>query len=182
MAGHALRISPLSSKVFVFLLFTGLGGNFLPAQLTEPASVFKPAVAQIQSRTHVPILLPSKLPSAAPERDIKAATGEATEEEYFISLYYSEDRNASYAAGFGGSKRIFGPRDLPNTRRVILSGGRAGRFRPVSCGGSCGPANLWWEQDGAMYQIQIKLGSDLAERDQEKILVETANSVVAVRR
>jgi hypothetical protein len=76
--------------------------------------------------------------------------------------------------------RIF--RDLPNTRRVALSRGRKGMFTPVSCGGSCAPANLWWEQNGVMYQIQIKLRSSSTEKDQEKILVETANSIVTARR
>jgi hypothetical protein len=55
-------------------------------------------------------------------------------------------------------------------------------FRPVSCGGSCAPANLWWEQNGVMYQIQIRLRSDSREKDQERILVETANSTVTARR
>ena len=98
---------------------------------------------------------------------------------YFISLYYSDlGSNADYAAGFGASMLI--SRDLG--RRVGLSGGRIGMFRPVSCGGSCAPANLWWEQDGVLYQIQIKLRSDLNEKDQEKILVDTANlSVTALR-
>jgi hypothetical protein len=100
---------------------------------------------------------------------------------YFISLYYSADANASYAAGFGASTIILQGRDLPNSARVALSGGRTGIFCPVSCGGSCAPANLWWEQDGVMYQIQVKLSSDLPEKEQQKILVETANSTVAVR-
>jgi len=55
-------------------------------------------------------------------------------------------------------------------------------FRPVSCGGSCAPANIWWEQNGVMYQIQIKLRSDSTEKDQERILVETANATVTARR
>ena len=55
-------------------------------------------------------------------------------------------------------------------------------FRAVSCGGSCAPANLWWEQNGVMYQIQIKLGRGTTESDQEKILIETANSSVPARR
>ena len=100
---------------------------------------------------------------------------------YFISLYYSGDANASYAAGFGGSTLILQDRDLPNSARVALSDGRTGIFRPVSCGGSCGPANLWWEQNAVMYQIQVKLSPDLSEKEQQKILVETANSTVAVR-
>ena len=167
----------------VLLLFTDFRSHVLMAQARGPAPVFKPALAQIQSQTRIPILLPSKLPSVIPERDIKVPSGEVREDGYFLSLYFSEHGgNAAFAAGFGGSTRIFGPQDLPNTRRVALSGGRTGMFRPVSCGGSCAPANLWWVQKGVMYQIQMKLGSGSRESDQEKILVETANSIVTARR
>ena len=166
----------------VLLLFTDFGSNFAMGQGKGPAPIFRPALEQIQSQTRIPILLPSRLPSAIPESGIKLASGEVRKDGYFISLYYSEDAIASYAAGFGGSTRILRSHDLPNTRRVALSGGRTGMFRPVSCGGSCAPANLWWEQNGVMYQIQIKLGSGSMEKDQEKILVETANSIVTARR
>jgi len=150
-------------------------------QTKGPARVFTPALQQIQSKTRIPILLPSTLPSAIPESGIKLASGEVRKDGYFISLYYSADANASYAAGFGGSTLILRDRDLPNSGRVALSDGRTGIFRPVSCGGSCAPANLWWEQNGVMYQIQVKLSPDLPEKEQQKILVETANSTVAVR-
>ena len=167
----------------VLLLFTDFRSIFVMGQAKGPAPVFRPALEQIQSQTPIPILLPSKLPSAIPERDIKVASGEVRGDGYFISLYFSEDGgDAAFAAGFGGSTRIFGPKDLPNVHRVPLSGGRTGMFRPVSCGGSCAPANLWWEQNGVMYQIQIKLRSDSTEKDQERILVETANATVTARR
>ncbi len=165
----------------VVFLFTDFGLNSVIGQARGPAPVFRPALEQIQSQTRIPILLPSMLPSAIPQKNIKLAVGEVRDGGYFISLYFSEAGvGATFAAGFGGSMRIF--QDLPNTRRVALSGGRTGMFRPVSCGGSCAPANLWWEQNGVMYQIQIKLRSDSQEKDQEKILVQTANSTVAARR
>jgi hypothetical protein len=152
------------------------------AQAKGPALVFRPALEQIQPQTRIPILLPYKLPPGISEKDIKLAAGESSEDGYFISLYFSEEgSSAAFAAGFGGSTRIFGPHDLPDTRWVALSGGRTGIFRPVSCGGSCAPANLWWEQNGVMYQIQIKLRSDSTEKDQEKILIATANSTVTAR-
>ena len=167
----------------VFLLFIHFRSDFATGQAKGPAPVFKPALEQIRSQTRIPILLPSRLPSAISKRGIKLAAGEVRDDGYFISLYFSEvGSNAVYAAGFGGSTRIFGLQDLPNTRRVALSAGRTGMFRPVSCGGSCAPANLWWEQNGVMYQIQIKLGSGSPEKGQEKILVETANSMVTARR
>jgi hypothetical protein len=151
-------------------------------QAKGPDRIFTPALEQIQSKTRIPILLPSKLPPGIPESRIKLASGEVRKDGYFISLYYSEDAvNAGYAAGFGGSTLILQDRDLPNSAWVALSDGRTGIFRPVSCGGSCAPANLWWEQNGGMYQIQVKLRPDLPEKDQQKILVETANSSVAVR-
>jgi hypothetical protein len=172
-------------RVRIFILagciLIELGSNPAVGQAKGPARVFTPALEQIQSKIHIPILLPSKLPSGIPASGIKLALGEVRRDGYFISLYCSEDAIASYAAGFGGSTLILKDRDLPNGARVALSDRRTGIFRPVSWGGSCAPVNLWWEQNGVMYQIQVKLSPDLPERDQQKILVETANSTVAVR-
>src|SRR5579872_1718934 len=90
----------------VLLLFTDFGSNFAMGQAKGPAPIFRPALEEIRSQTRIPILLPSRLPSAVPESGIKLASGEVREGGYFISLYYTEDANASYAAGFGGSTRI----------------------------------------------------------------------------
>lgn len=148
-------------------------------QINQPASIFRPALRQIQLKTRIPILLPKRLPSAIHERDIKLAVGEVRPDGYFISLYFSKSASgAAYAAGFGGSTEAFD--DLPNTHAVALPGGRTGIFRPASCGGSCTPANLWWKQNGIEYQIQIELASNLAEKDQQRILVGTVNSIVSV--
>jgi hypothetical protein len=178
----ALRIAMGAPVVaLVVFLFTDFGLNSVRGTGEGTRSGLRPALEQIESQTRIPILLPFKLPSAIPERDIKLASGSVSDDGYFISLYFSENGSeATFAAGFGGSTRILP--DLPNTRRVALSGGRTGMFRPVSCGGSCAPANLWWEQNGVMYQIQVKLRSDSTAKDQEKILVQTANSIVTARR
>jgi hypothetical protein len=170
-----------SALVLSLLIVAELAPNFATAQVGRPASVFRSPLQQIQSQTKIPILLPSKLPPIIIEKDIKLAMGEVKEDGYLISLDYSDLGEVSaLAATFSGSTQKFGPDDLRNAGRVALSGGRTGWFRPVSCGGSCAPANLWWEQNGVTYQIQIKLRSDTTEKYQQKILVETANSVVAV--
>jgi hypothetical protein len=177
------NIKRAPALAIVLLLFTHYQSESAMGQATGPAQVFRPALEQIQSQTRIPILLPTTLPSAIPEGSIKLTWGEVREDGYFISLYFSEEAsNATFAGGFGASTRIPGLQNLPNTHRVALSGGRIGIFRPVSCGGSCAPANLWWEQNGVMYQIQIRLGSGSAEKGQQKILVETANSMVTARR
>jgi len=151
----------------------------VPGQAKEPTLVFKPALEQIKSRTRIAIMLPSKLPPDITES--RVASGEVTQDGYFISLYYSKDTDASYAAGFGGSTVILQDRNVPRSTRVALSNGRTGIFRPVFCGPSCAPAKLWWEQDGVMYHIQLVLSPDLPDEEQQKILVETANSTVAAR-
>ena len=164
---------------FFAVLFTYFACNSLLAQATKPAAVFKAALDDIQGKTRIPIMLPSTLPTPIRESDIKLASGEVREDGYFISLYFEEiGSNASYAAGFGGSTRTLQATELPNTHTVALTHGRTGLFRPVYCGGSCAPANLWWEQHGLMYQIQIKLNSETPEKDQQKILVAAANSIV----
>jgi len=155
-----------------------LGSNLAPGQVRKPARVFKPALDEIQSKVSIPILLPSKLPPAVPESGIKLARGEVRKDGYYISLYYSEDANASYAAGFDGSTLILQDRDLPGSVRVPLSGGRTGIFRAVSCGGSCAPASLWWEENGVMYGVHIRLALNSPAKDQQNILVEAANSSV----
>jgi hypothetical protein len=176
-----LFVKRVSTLVLAGCFLVEFGSSPAMGQAKGPARVFTPALEQIQSKTRIPILLPSKLPSAIPESGIKLASGGVRKDGYFISLYCSADANASYAAGFGGSTLILQDRDLPNSARVALSNGRTGIFRPVSCGGPCAPANLWWEQNGVMYQIQAKLNPDLPEREQQKILVETANLTVAAR-
>jgi hypothetical protein len=175
-----MKGAPVAALVVLF--WTDFGLNSVISQTARPAPVFRPALEQIESRTRIPILLPSKLPSAIPESGIKLARGELRKDGYFISLYYSEDGIASYAAGFGGSTLILRDRDVTNSPRVRLSDRRSGIFRPVSCGGSCAPANLWWEQNGVMYNIQGQLGPGMPERNQQRILVEMANSTVAARR
>jgi len=167
---------PLLGGVFVLasgVLTLGAG------QANVPAQVFEPALAQVRGKTQIPILLPSKLPSVIRVQDIKLARGEVSSDGYGISLYYEElMSNAAFAASFGGTRKVF--RDLPNTKPLVLASGIVGMFRPVSCGGSCAPANLWWEQGGVMYQIQIKIRSDMSEDEQSKILLGTANSTVTI--
>ena len=177
MEAQNVRTEFIFAFVSVFVTVFALSPS--AGQGNEPAQVFRPALAQVRGKTRVAILLPSKIPTGIREGDIKLASGRVSENGYFISLYYTETGvDAAFVAGFGASTQVF--RSLPNTRAVKFTNGIVGMFRPVSCGGSCAPANLWWEQNGVMYQIQIKLPSTTNEQEQERILVDTANSLVTV--
>jgi hypothetical protein len=97
-----------------------------------------------------------------------------------VALYYELGvGDAGFAASFSARKNAgYSPRELPNVEEVKLAGGIVGFFRSVSCGGSCAPANLWWEQDGTLYQIQLKLPSTLREKKQLRIIMAVADSAI----
>lgn len=140
--------------------------------------VFLSGLAEIKAKTRVPVLLPSELPR--PFNDAKHATLGATADDYTVSLYYELGAgDAGFAASFGATdKPRFSLRELENERKVKLANGIVGFFRPVSCGGSCAPANLWWEQGAVLYQFQLKQRSTLRERDQQRIIMAVANSAI----
>jgi hypothetical protein len=144
--------------------------------LPEPlASV----LSEIKAKSRVPVLLPSKF--SDPIRGAKYAVVEsASDNEYSIILYYELGiGDAGFAAFFEANAHPnYGPKDIGNVREVKLSRSLVGYFRPVSCGGSCAPANIWWKENQVLYQIQLKLSPDLREDDQQKVITAVANSAI----
>jgi hypothetical protein len=143
------------------------------------AKVFLATLSKVKASSHVVILLPSELPQ--PIAGAKhAAVEAASKNEYAISLYYELGvGDSGFAASFGAKAYPrYRPDELPNLHRVQLAHDIVGYFHPVSCGGSCAPANLWWEEDQVLYQIQLRLPSTLPVRDQQNAIVTTANSAI----
>ena len=104
----------------------------------------------------------------------------ASDKEYAIILFYKLGiGDAGFAAFFQAQRD---PDEdlqaLPNVRKVELSHGLRGYFRPVSCGGSCAPANIWWRNDRVLYQIQMVFPSTLRESDQQRAITAVANSAI----
>lgn len=142
-------------------------------------NVFGSVLAEVKAKTKVPVLLPTELPR--PFSDAKhARVDKATADEYVLSLYYDLNaEDAGFAALFEATNNPhYPPRELGNVRELKLAGGFTGFFRPVNCGGSCAPANLWWEQGAVLYQIQLKLPSTLGEKKQPGIITTVANSAI----
>jgi hypothetical protein len=143
-------------------------------------ALFKGAVSEIGAASRVPIQLPTLIPESIAQYGVKRVFGARTDDGYTVSLYYSEEAsNASFAAMISGSTNTFD--SFPNTVSVQLANGARALFRPVQCGGSCAPANLWWQVDGVQYQVQVKLPSQLDHEAQKQLLVEMANSMSLVR-
>lgn len=141
--------------------------------------VFTSALSEIKAKSPIPVLLPSELPQSLVKAKY-ASVETASADKYAISLYYELGvGDAGFAASFMAEAHPgYGPEDLPNVSKVKLSRGIIAYFRPVSCGGSCAPANLWWEEDQALYQVQLELSSTLPERDQQKEMIAIADSAI----
>jgi hypothetical protein len=150
---------------------------------TKPAGsvsgVFLSVLSEVKARTDIPVLLPSELPS--PFSAAKhAIVNKAAADEYAVSLYSELGiGDAGFVASFTASDNPgYCPEELANVREVKLANEVTGFFRPVSCGGSCAPANLWYKQGAVLYQIQLKLPPSLAEKKQRGIITAVANSAI----
>jgi hypothetical protein len=138
-----------------------------------------PALADVKAKSRIALLLPSEL--SQPLAEAKHAVVEtASDDAYAISLCYELGvGDSGFAASFMANAHAdYGPKDLPNVDEVKLSRGLTGYFRPVTCGGSCAPANLWWEENRILYQIQLKLPSTLSGNDQQRVIIAAANSAI----
>jgi hypothetical protein len=161
-----------ATSVLCAAVRANVAGSSLP-------DVFLSVLAEVKANTTVNVLLPTELPR--PFSDAKyASVDNAAADGYAVSLYYELGvGNAGFAASFGAKNNApYSPRELPNVQEVKLARGIVGFFRPVSCGGSCAPANLWWVRGAALYSLQLKLPSALREKKQQKIITQVANSAI----
>ena len=153
------------------------GATSHPSERSLPAA-FVPVLPEVKAKSGIPVLLPSELfGSLAKAKYAVIQKGAAN--EYAISLYYELGvGDAGFAALFAAqAKPNYDPRELSDSE-VKLARGMIGYFRPVSCGGSCAPANIWWQNHGTLYQVQIKLPSTLSEQAQKMAIKSVADSAI----
>src|SRR3954470_3979880 len=139
-----------------------------PANLN---TLFADTLPAVKAKTSIPILLPDSLPS---DFDALYASGVGRRREYSIGLAAAPDcggATACFVADFSARRggKPFG------RGKVTLTGGRHGRFQPLSCGGSCSPPSISWKQGGVTYSIQANVGTKKSER---RILVKMANEAI----
>jgi hypothetical protein len=133
------------------------------------------ARAEIGSNVVVPVYLPTRLPASATAK-ITSAVGARTAHGYTVTLYHLAGvGDAGHAGMVSGNTNTF--TSLPNTKEVRLANGTAALFRPVSCGASCAPANLWWQMSGHEYSVQLRLPSLMASEAQLARLLAIADSM-----
>lgn len=134
---------------------------------------------KVKEKSRIPVLLPSELPDPIAKAK-HALVEKATANGYVISLYYKLDiGDAGFAAYFSAqAPPSYNPRELKSIHDLKLARGIRGFFRPISCGGSCSPANIWWEEGAVLYQIQLELPYGFSEQEQKKAIAVVANSAI----
>lgn len=169
--GLAAREEKLTSAASQEATNRATSGRSLPAALSS-------VLPEVKAKSRIPVLLPSKLPD--PIGKAKHATIGTSADGYGITLYYELGiGDAGFAASFSAqSEPGYHPWELGNVREVKLSHGMRGFFRPVSCGGSCAPAFLMWEEGGVLYQVSLELSPTVSEQDQEKTITAVVNSAI----
>jgi hypothetical protein len=134
-------------------------------------ALFASALPRVEAKTRIPVLMPDTMPT---EIDPLYASSFATKKTYFLDLAGAPDcgnATACFEAEIRGEKggKPFG------LKRVTLARGRHGRFKPLTCGGSCSPPSIAWKERGATYTIQANVGGKRTER---RILVKMANEAI----
>jgi len=143
----------------------------LAAPTVDLPALFEDDIARIGPKTAVPILLPQTMPD---ESDEFFPSGSGRERRWELELGAVQGcggATACFIASFSG-KRGGTP---SGPRRIELARGRVGRFKPLSCGGSCAPPTIEWKERGATFRIEARVGTQSTER---RILKRMANSAI----
>ncbi len=145
--------------------------------VTEPvAELFRSTLSKLKQTTNLPILLPSKLPSALRLKmhiEVVDASGEANRYYVFLLSPCRCSANA-FDAENGGKLELA---ELPSAKAVLLAKGITGYFKPSTCGGSCSTVQLEWQYRGVLYRTEFQPGRDAGE--DEVNLLTMANSAIA---
>jgi hypothetical protein len=177
-----VSMSALASAVFAST------GSSLTAK-----KLFEDAAKDVVKRSSVAVYVPVSIQSLDTAPIDGCAFSESERDSYDISIYgrvteYGkteplpcEASNAAFLAGIhGDTKPMPDLSKRPSAQRVALQSGAPGWFIPVSCGGSCAHATLYWQMPKASYCLQLKLGSLVSIAVQRLELLEIANSLQVI--
>ncbi|MEA2409677.1 MAG: hypothetical protein QOC77_238 [Thermoleophilaceae bacterium] len=133
---------------------------------------FKSLLPKVKKKSGLAVRLPSKIHVfVKPSRAYPG--GSATKKSYFLELDAVKGcngANACFLASFSGERG-----GKPSfKKKVSLTHGITGYFRPVTCGASCAPAFIQWKEGKVLYEIENKgvTGSEKAS------MVKLANSAI----
>jgi hypothetical protein len=167
-SGTIMRSMRAALLAFALLLLLPAAA---PAKTLDLPTLFEDVLPKVKDRTEVPVLLPQQYRS---ESEVNVPSGSGRTRGYTLSISAIRGcggAGACFLAEFGAQRG-----EQPHyTRKVALTGGRTGYFKPLSCGASCSPPAIEWVEDGVLYWIQADAGT---KRQEKKRLRRMANSAI----
>lgn len=164
-----MRSRYLPRTVFACLCLSLL----LQAQSHAPDKVFATVLDDLKGETSLPILLPDALPPLLSPSVFASASAEPN--GYAIRLESEPDCDHAQVCFLGIFRATQG---AAFTFPVIVTIGRLqGRFKPVTCGGSCSPASIEWKAKGVLYTVQLALKTR-DERESKVLMVKLAENAL----
>src|SRR4051794_23223889 len=144
----------------------------VPAVAASPVNVpskLSSVLPKVRSKSGIAVRLPGSLDAGVRPSRVHGALEEASRGQYHLSLGAARgchEATACFVAAFFGRKGA----GLDIKRKVSLTRGIEGRFRPITCGASCSAAEIEWKQGRVAYAIQYK--------GTKKQMVALANSAI----
>lgn len=182
--------------VWRLILLSGLilGGTGVHAANNQPSvrDIFVRAAHQVALLTSVPVYVPVSIQSLDKYAKDGCAFETVDKGSFNISLHgrvteYGnaeplpcEGSNASLLAEIHGDIKPMPNMSNAGAQKIRLQSGSVAWFSPISCGGSCSPATLYWQTLKASYWLQLRLPSDTSVAQQRKELLDTVNSLEVV--
>lgn len=159
-----------------FLALTGCLAEY-PAwaqQAAAAADALATVVPALRSQTSVPILLPQKLPPLYQKAYYPHVKGDA--DGYTVRIDSDPDCDGANACFLGLLRAKRGGRySFPEV--VNLGAHETGRYKPITCGGSCSAATIEWKYEGVLYIAQMNLRTE-SEKVARAQMIELAKSAV----
>ena len=162
------------AKLLMPLVATAFAAS--SANALHPVQSFRTVLPKVKRQTKVTVLLPATLPTAGPSPKLYA-TGAGSAKGSDLELAGAPScagADACFIASFVATKGG----KLPNQSsfvKLTLAGGDSARYHPITCGGSCAPATLWFTHKGVLYTWQLKD----APRDAKTAMAKAADSAIA---
>ncbi len=146
------------------------------ADIYEIRQVLRDDIRRVAPQTDVPIRLPARMNLDFDRGAFGDGSGSAARYELDVDATQECGANACFLAQFTGEEGG----SYAFRRRVRLARGIVGRYKPLTCGGSCSPPAIEWKQRGFLYRLQAKLGVSGAAK-QRAAMVRAANSAIRSR-
>lgn len=129
-------------------------GSALAAPAAGPVSVpmSGPKIARLVRATTLPVLLPRTVRLAGGYRVYVSTAASARKWRVELGGAPGCSANACFLAGLYGFKGV----QLPGKPNVTLANGTKAYYRPISCGASCAPAQIWLAYRGTTINFQTK--------------------------